>query len=107
MKLEHEAVVRLHSAAQRLDDLLAIGLQPTPCEIGKGLRIVLTGDDRLEKRPAARAQNVADDADDFDVGIFQRLLDALRMPSQLAHQLLSRAGEIAKLLNLRGWHKAA
>lgn len=95
MQPEHEAVVFLHAPAQRFHDLRARGTQPLAGEIGELLRIAFAGDDGVEKRTAAGAQDVADDPDDLDVGVLERLLDALLVARELAHELLARAREVA------------
>ena len=60
----------------------------------------------FQDAPPAHAHNVRDDRHELDVGILERLLNALNVLRNLACQLRSRPCQIAKVLNW-GWrHKA-
>ncbi len=95
MQTKHQSVVGGDAATQGLDDLLARRLQSSAGQLDQLDRVGLSGDERLEHRAAALAQNVADDGVELDVGVFERLLDALHVPHPLSHQLTARAGQVA------------
>ena len=63
-------------------------------------RICLARDQALEHRPAALADDVGDHRIELDVRRFQRLLDALDVRNALAHELLARAHQGAKVIHL-------
>ena len=69
-----------HPAVHRGDDVRATGLQAPVGAIGQPLGIGLPGDERRENRPATDAQDVGDHACQLHVRVFQRLLQALRVP---------------------------
>ena len=72
-------------------------------QIGQpALGIRLPGDQRVQDRRAHSPTMSLIDLGQLDVGVLERLLDALRMPSDLAHQLLPRSGQVAELLYRRG-----
>lgn len=66
-------------------------------KIGELLGIGFARDNRFEERTAARPKDVTDHSNNLDVRILQRLLNALRVTGNLAHQLLSVTRLIAKL----------
>ena len=74
---------------------------------GQPLGIGLPGDERRENRPATDAQDVGDHACQLHVRVFQRLLQALRVPRDLADQLLAGPRQVAQLLNRGRRHEAA
>lgn len=74
---------------------------------GQTLRLPLAGNEGLQHRPTALPQDVGDHAVELDVGLFQRLLDALNMGRALAHQLLPGAHQASQLAHLLRRHEAA
>src|SRR5262249_45192085 len=61
----------------------------------------------VEDRSATAAQDVADGLGQLDIGIFERLLDPLRVARDLPNQLLARPREIPEFLNRRRRNEAA
>ena len=76
----------------------AVGLQPT------GLT---RGDQRFDHPTAGQTDDVGDHRVELDVGVLQRLLQALDMAAALAHQLLAGAQQGAHFLGLLVRHKTA
>ena len=72
----------------------------------QGLRNGLAGDQGLDDAATAEAQDVGHHRIELDVGILQRLLDALDMAGALAHHLLAGAQQIAHLLGRLVGHEA-
>src|SRR6266849_7768068 len=101
MELDHESMMRRDPALQRGDELRPRRLEPSVREIGQPLRLGLPCDERGQNRPAADAKDIAHDLRQLEIRVFERLLDALRVPDDLAHQLLPRSGEIAQFLDRR------
>ena len=99
--------MRRHPAVHRGDDVRAVGLQAPGGAIGQPLGIGLPGDERRQDRPAADAQDVGDHARQLHVRVFQRLLQALRVPRDLADQLLAGPRQVAQFLNRGRRHEAA
>ena len=81
--------MRRHPAVHGGDDVRAASLQAPGGAIGQPLGIGLSRDDRGEDRPTADAQDVGDYARQLHVHVFQRLLQPLGMPRDLADQLLA------------------
>ena len=63
-------------------------------------RIALAGDQRIQHRPPALAQHIGKHRVELDIGVLQRLVDALRVARLLAHQLFAGAQQRAQLLRL-------
>ena len=77
------------AVVHRGDDVRAVGFQAPGGAIGQPLGIGLPGDERRQDRPAADAQDVGDHVRQLHVRVFERLLQALRVPRDLADQLLA------------------
>ena len=75
-------------------------------ERGEPLRIALACHQRIEHRAPAPAQHVGEHGVELDVGILQRLVDALGVTGLLAHQLLAGAQESAQVLRRAVRHEA-
>jgi hypothetical protein len=95
---EQEAVVLGNPPGQSLAKLLLGRLDALMGEGGQPGRISLAGNHRLKHGPAALAKHVAEQAGDLDIGLLQRLVDALHVPRLVANQLLARAHQGAQLL---------
>jgi hypothetical protein len=67
------------TTAQGLDEHLAARFETTAAQRDELLRIGLTSDESMEDRPPALAENIADRARDLDVGVFEYLLDPVRV----------------------------
>ena len=67
----------------------------------------LSRQERLQDGAAARAEDVAHDLRELEVGVFEGLLNPQRVPGDLTDQLLARSREIAERLNGRGRHETA
>src|SRR5215469_5980414 len=100
MKLEQEAVMRRNAATQRLLKLALRGLHVVMRQCRQPHWIALACDHRLKHRSAALTKDIREFGVDLDVGIFQRLLDALGVPRAFANQLLARAQQSPQLLRL-------
>jgi len=68
---------------------------------GEHGRIGLTGDHRLEDGAAARSNHVAQHRGELDVGVLQRLLQALDVAGLLTDELLARAQQRPQCLGGR------
>ena len=68
--------MRGHTAVQGLDELGARGFQATSGEIRQALGIGFAGNERPQDRAATRAQDVAHDAGQLQIGVLQRLLNS-------------------------------
>src|SRR5881628_1889298 len=101
MLAQQEPVVRRDTAAQRFSELLLRAPQPLAAECSKLLRVILARDDGFENPPAAHAEDVRDHRRQLDVGVLQHALHALRMLTDLAHELTARPRQVAELLNRR------
>ena len=66
----------------------------------------LASDQGLEDAAAGEAKDVGEHRIELDVGIFQRLLQALRMATAFAHELLAGAQQIPHLLGRLVGHEA-
>jgi hypothetical protein len=65
----------------------------------------LAVDQGLDHAATGDADDVADDRIELDIGILQRLLDALSMAGAFAHELLAGAQQISHLLGRFVGHK--
>lgn len=72
-----------NSAAESLDQLGPRSLEAPARELGELGRFSRAVDQGVEDGPATLAENVADDAGQLDVRVFERLLDALRVTRSL------------------------
>jgi len=99
VQLQQETMMGRHPPVHRGDDVRAAGLQAHVGAIGQPLGIGLPGDQRREDRPAAGAQDVGDHPRQLHVGVFQRLLQPLRVPRDLADELLAGPRQVAQFLD--------
>src|SRR4051812_50198123 len=99
MLIEKKAVMVPDTAVERLDKGVSRAAETPAAEFGKMARIRLTGDHRLEDAPPTGAQDVRDHRGQLDVRLLQHRLEALRMPHDLAAQLLARPRQIAQVLD--------
>ena len=107
VQLQQEAVVIGHPAAQRFAQRRGWGLDPAMSERGQGIGIALARDQSLDHRAARQPDNVRDHRVELDVGILQRLLQALDMAASLTNELLAGAQQAAQFLRLGVRHEAA
>ena len=106
MQSKQEPVILGHAASQRGLELLGRRFQLT-LELAQSLGSRLARHDGLEDRATGLAQDVADNAGQFDVGILQDLLEPECLLGQCARQLLPCAGQLAQRLELFRGDKAA
>jgi hypothetical protein len=106
VQFEQASVMRGHAAGQRLDQGRAFVPQRPPRQVRQLGRIGLAGDERAHDRPPAHAEDIAHHPRDLEVGDIERLLDALGVLRDLAHDLFARPGQIPYLLDCGGRHKA-
>jgi len=76
-------------------------------ERGQGVGIALAGDQSPDHGAAGQPDDVRDDRVELDVGILQRLLQALDMAASFANELLAGTQQAAQFLCLGIRHKAA
>ena len=60
-------------------------------QLGQLLGIAFTADQGFDHLAAGQTHHIGDDRVELDVGIFERLLQALDMPAALPRQLLAGA----------------
>ena len=87
MQLQQEAVMIGQPPMQSIVEFLGRRLDAAMGQGRQLMRVAHAGDHGLDHPPAADAHDVADHRVESDVGLCQRLLDALHMPRLLAHQL--------------------
>ena len=107
MQAQQKAVMPGDAAAQRFAQRLGRRLDAAMRQLGQPLRIALAGDQGFDHLAAGQTHDVGDRRVELDVGVFQRLLQALDMPAALPRQLLAGAPPVAHLLGLLIRHKAA
>ena len=74
---------------------------------GQVFGVVLPGNDGFDHPSARNAQGVGGNRTEFDVGLFEKLLNAIRHRTLRLLQLCPKARQIAQILNVGGRHKAA
>src|SRR3954469_25225785 len=99
MLIEKKAVMLPDTAVESLNEGVSRAAKTRAAEFGKMARIRLTGDHRLEDAPPTGAQDVRDHRGQLDVRLLQHRLEALRMPHDLAAELLARPRQIAQFLD--------
>jgi hypothetical protein len=82
---------------ERVEQLGYPGTQAPLGPACKHDRITFPRDQRFQDRPAGRAEQVGQNAGDLDLGVLQRLLQALGLPGPLAQQRGAVPGQIAQL----------
>ena len=95
------------TAMERVEQIRAAGLQPTVGEIDEAIGVGFAGDQGVEDRPAADADDIADDVRELQIRILERLLNPQHMPGDFVDELPARAREVAEFLNRRGRDEAA
>src|SRR5438094_2228622 len=97
VQLEQETVMLADSTTQRLDQRCAARFETPGRELDELLGIGLAADQRFQNRSSALPEHARDDSGQLDVSVFERLLNALRVLRDLAHELLSCARQVAQL----------
>lgn len=100
-------MMRSHPAVKGVDRLGPRRLESSRGEVGQSVSVGLFCDEGGQDGSPAAAEDIARHFGQLDARVFKRLLDPLRMPGDLAHQLLARAREITQLLDRRGRDEAA
>ena len=103
MQLQQKTVMVAQPAMQRVMERLGRRLDAALSQCRQPVRVALAGNHGFDDPPTAHTHQVAEDGTELDVGLFERLLDALDIPRLLAHQLL--AGDISDAV--RGSLRAA
>ncbi len=106
MQPQHEAMMGRHPSAQRRLQFIGGGVDAPVSQGRQSLGIGLSGDQRLNHAAAGEAKDVGEHRIELDVGIFQRLLQALRVAAAFAHELLAGAQQIPHLLGRLVGHEA-
>jgi len=106
MHLQQPPVVRLDTPVQSCHQLGAFLSSAALSEIGELLRVVLSGNEGVEDRPARDAQYVREDAPELYIGVLESFLDPQGVLGDLPHQLLAGACEITQLLDRPRGHEA-
>ena len=97
-KAQHEAMMVGHSAAQRCLQFGWAGFDPAVGQGSQSSRVGFAGDQRFDHPTTGQADDVGNHRVEFDVGVFQRLLDALDVTAPLPHELLAGSQQVAHLL---------
>ena len=87
-----------HATAERGLQFIDSGLEVAMGQRRQGLGHGLAGDQCLDNAASAEAQDVGHHRVQLDVGILQRLLDALNVAGAFTHHLLAGAQQVAHLL---------
>ena len=93
-------------ALERCAQFLFSGFESARAQLTQLVRVAFSCNDRSENRPPAYSQNRANHARQFDVRVFQRLLNSLGLPSDFSNELLSRSGQLSQFLDRR-WRNEA
>ena len=107
VKSEKLPVMGSYPSVKGLDQPLAFDLQATSGEIGEAVRVRLALDQGVKNGAPADSEDVADEARNLEVGVVESLLDPLGVLCDLSNQLLSRSGEIPKVLDGGGGNEAS
>lgn len=100
MQPQQAAMVLGHPSAQGLGQRLGRGLDPRAGQTGELGRVGLAADQGLDHRPPAGSDEIGDRRIQLDVGLVQRLLQALDVAGALPRELLARPQQTALLLRL-------
>ena len=100
VQAQQKAMMRGDAAAQSFPQCFGRRLDAAMCQPGQLLGIALAGDQGFHHLPARQAHDIGDLRVELDVGVFERLLQALDMPAALPRQLLAGAQQVAYLLGL-------
>jgi hypothetical protein len=84
---------------ERVDESGTRRFETSPRQVGQLFGIALSRQERLQDGAAARAEDIAHDLRELEVGVFEGLLNPQRVPGDLTNQLLPRSREIAERLN--------
>ena len=106
MQLEQEAVMVRYPATQRGFQFRRGGLESPSASTAKASGNGLAGNQGLDHAAAGEAQDVGHHRIQLDVGVLQRLLDALDMTDAFTHELLAGAEQIAHLLGRLVGHES-
>jgi hypothetical protein len=107
MQSQQEAVMAGHAAAQRCLQFVWRGFDPAVGQGRQSAGVGFAGDQRFDHPTTGQTHDVGDDRVELDVGVLQRLLQALDVAAALAHQLLAGAQQAAHLLGLLVRHETA
>jgi autotransporter passenger strand-loop-strand repeat protein len=100
MKPEQKAVMLSQPPMQGIMEVLAGRLDAPAGQRRQLVGVAHASDHGFDHAPAAGAQNVADHRVQLDVGLFERLLNALNVPRCFTHQLLAGAHQRAQFLDV-------
>jgi hypothetical protein len=103
---DHDGVVGLEAALQRLAQRGDLGAEFAAGEIGEDVGVGRSRDERVEHRAARRAEDVGGDAVQFDVGVFQRLVQPVGLALALGDLRLAIARQRPQLTLGFGRHEA-
>src|SRR3981081_4417265 len=103
MELEQKTMMCRHAPAQSFLHLGLGALHARMCQCGEPYGISLASYDGVEHCPSALAEQIRQFGLDFDVGILQRLVNALGMAGLLPDQLLAGAQQHTQFLCLAIW----
>lgn len=79
---------------QGLGQLLSFLFHPSASQFGQLLRILLPFQHGLQNRPSRVAGDIAGDGGQFDIGVFERLLDAIDQPCSISCQATAVARQV-------------
>ena len=106
MAAQRKAWWSVKVAGQCLAQLGQLDPHPPVSQIGEHPGITLSGDHGVQHRAAGHAVQVADHRVEFDLRVFQRLLQPQLLPRLIVDQAAPIAGDIAQPLDRLGPHQA-
>ena len=104
--LADQRVVVVEVPVQGLLQLADLPTHAGAGHLSKDLRVTLAGDHRFQHGPAGNTEDVAGHGGQFDLGVFEQLLQTLLLPGPVAHQGAPVAGQIPQPADRLGWHEA-
>lgn len=104
---EPEPKVRLERTNQGFFQLGSLCLQSPACQVGQHSRIGFSGQQGFSDRASRLAQHSAHPVSQFEMGVFQRLLEPIDGTCPLLDQIRSVTCQLAQLSLHRGWNEAA
>ncbi len=105
MQAQQEAMMPGDATAQGFAEHRGRRLDAAMGQLGQPSGIAFAGNQGFDHLPTGQAHDIGDDQVELDVGVLQRLLQALNMAAALAHQLLAGAQQGAHLLGLLVRHE--
>src|SRR5579883_427464 len=90
---------------QGFPQVFRFGFQPSGRHCQESVGVCLPSNQGTQNRPSAHSQQIANQASEFDIGVFQGLLESKRMLGLFAYQLLARPRQSPNILDLSRGNK--